>query len=156
MFNVSFGEISCYTVAYTHEHTDSSYVDVVMTRVMFCWSPLYFGLCGFHYETVVSISPDFSRQFGTETDFNPGWTLSEEKKGLSIWTVQTKTYSLWTKRERRYIVKYIAFARQRRCSITYCCHSFLKVGWKLNIELKLKMTHLCGRLYIHFHYRLKD
>lgn len=32
------------------------------------------GACGFHYGSVVSISPHSNRGAGAETDFNPGWT----------------------------------------------------------------------------------
>lgn len=43
------------------------------------------ALCGFHYGSMVSISPDFSRRVGTEIGFNLGWTLK-----LHLWTFRVR------------------------------------------------------------------
>lgn len=67
------------SVAYTRELSDSTpfvYDDIIKTSVAFSWRRCISGLCGFHYGAMVSISHSFSRGVGTETGFNPGWTLT--------------------------------------------------------------------------------
>lgn len=79
LFHDSVAYSTLCSVAYTREHSDSPQpvnADIIMTSVAFCWRPLHLGLCGFHYGSMVSISPNFNKGVGTETDFNPGWTLT--------------------------------------------------------------------------------
>lgn len=68
-----------------------------MTSVAFCWRPLHSGLCGFHYDSMVSISPNFKRGLGMKTGFNPGWTLTHNFESppsrLQTWSVQTRRLS---------------------------------------------------------------
>lgn len=70
LFHASVAYSTLCSVAYTRERSDSTmptYADKIMTSVPFSWRPLQSGLCGFHYGSMVSISPNFNRGVGMET-----------------------------------------------------------------------------------------
>lgn len=101
LFHASVAYSTLCSVAYTRERNDSSQpvcADIIMTSVAFCWRPLHSGLCGFHYDSMVSISPNFKRGLGMKTGFNPGWTLTHNFESppsrLQTWSVQTRRLSV--------------------------------------------------------------
>lgn len=93
LFHASVAYSTLCSVAYTRECCDSTqsvHADIIMTSVAFCWRPLHPGLCGFHYDSMVSISPSFNSGAGRETGFNLGWTLTH----VHLWNSSVRDSNL--------------------------------------------------------------